>query len=92
MAEVEAVKADVETVPPEVDAITVNCKVRVFAEEGVATVALPPELRITERLVAFLHAALKQRELELKRWICETPEQEKELENLPNVTMEQEQS
>ena len=76
----------------EVEAVTFNCEVRVFAEEGVATVVLPPELRITERLVAFLHAALKQRELELKHWTITTPEQEKELENLPNVTMEQEQN
>jgi len=75
----------------EVESITINCEVRVFASEGVATVIVPPELRITERLVTFLHAALKQRELELNHWTITTPEQEKELENLPNVTMGQTQ-
>ena len=72
--------------------ITVNCEVRVDADEnGVATVSVPPELRLTERLVSFLHAALKQRDLELKHWSITTPEQEKELENLPNVVMGKEE-
>ncbi len=75
----------------EVDSITVNCEVQVSAEDGIATVAVPPELRLTERLVSFLHAALAQRDLELKHWTITTPEQEKELENLPNVTMGQEE-
>lgn len=75
----------------EQEAITVNCEVQVKARDGVATVSVPPELRLTERLVAFLHAALKQRDLELKHWTITTPEQEKELENLPNVTMGQEE-
>ena len=73
----------------EVDSITVNCEVQVKAEAGIATVSVPPELRLTERLVSFLHAALAQRDLELKHWTITTPEQEKELENLPNVTMGQ---
>ena len=71
----------------EQQSITVNCEVQVHALDGVATVAVPPELRLTERLVSFLHAALKQRDLELKHWTITTPEQEKELENLPNVVM-----
>jgi hypothetical protein len=73
-----------------VESITVNCEVKVNAEDGVATVVVPPELRLTERLVSFLHAALAQRDLELKHWTITTPEHEKELENLPNVTMGQE--
>ncbi len=68
--------------------ISVNCEVLVAAEGGIATVTVPAELRLTERLVAFLHAALKERDLELKHWTITLPEQEKELENLPNVTME----
>ena len=75
----------------EVEGIVVNCEVKVSVAGNVATVAVPPELRLTERLVSFLSAALKQRDLELKHWTISTPEQEKELENLPNVTMGQEQ-
>ena len=75
----------------EVEAINVSCEVKVQAEDGVATVVVPPELRLTERLVGFLHAALKQRGLELKHWTITTPEQEKELESLPNVTMGKDQ-
>lgn len=71
--------------------INVNCEVMVKAEEGVATVTLPPELRLTERLVNFLNAALKQRGLELKHWTLTSPEQEKDLEKLPNVSMESHQ-
>ena len=84
-------------VPPEgikmeeQQAITVNCEVKVHALDGIATVTVPPELRLTERLVSFLHAALKQRDLELKHWSISTPEQEKELENLPNVVMGKDQ-
>ena len=74
----------------EVESITFNCEVRIFADDGVATVVLPEELRITERMVTYLHAALKQRDLELRHWTISLPEQQKELENLPNVTMEQE--
>ncbi len=72
----------------EQDSITVNCEVSVNAKNGVATVSVPAELRLTARLVSFLHEALKQRDLELKHWTISIPEQEKELENLPNVTME----
>ncbi len=68
--------------------ISVNCQVLISAEGGVATVTVPAELRLTERLVSFLHAALKERDLELKHWTITLPEQEKELERLPNVTME----
>lgn len=73
-----------------VDPIGVNCEVLVSTEGNIATVTVPAELRLTERLVAFLHAALKQRDLELKHWTIATPEQEKELKNLPNVVMGQE--
>lgn len=71
--------------------ITVNCEVQIHAVDGIATVTVPPELRLTERLVSFLHDALKQRDLELKHWTITLPEQEKELENLPNVIMGQPQ-
>ena len=74
---------------PAQDALNVNCKVEIEANKGIATIIVPPELRLTERLVSFLHAALAQRELELKHWTISTPEQEEELENLPNVTMGQ---
>ena len=68
--------------------ISVNCEVLVAAKDGIATVTVPAELRLTERLVSFLHTALKERDLELKHWTITLPEQEKELERLPNVTME----
>jgi hypothetical protein len=75
----------------EKESITVNCEVRVHASDGIAQVTVPPELRLTERLVSFLHAALKQRDLELKHWTITLPEQEQELEKLPNVVMGKEQ-
>lgn len=75
----------------EQESINVNCEVKVHAENGIATVTIPPEVRLTERLVTFLHAALKQRDLELKHWTISLPEQEQELEKLPNVVMEQNQ-
>ncbi len=73
----------------EVEGITINVDVKVKVFGGEATVIVPPEIRLTERLVAFLHSALKARDLELKHWTITVPEQEKELENLPNVTMEE---
>ena len=76
----------------EVEGITINIDVKVQASNGEATVIVPPEVRLTERLVSFLHGALKARDLELKHWTITVPEQEKELENLPNVTMEETQS
>jgi len=72
---------------PAQEPFTVNCKVEIKAEKGIATVIVPPELRLTERLVSYLHAALKARDLELKHWTI-SPEQEKELENLPNVVIQ----
>ena len=69
--------------------IKVNCEVLVAAQDGVATVTVPPELRLTARLVTFLNSALQARDLTLKHWTITTPEQEKELESLPNVKMEQ---
>ena len=73
----------------EQEAITINCKVEVHAEEGIATITVPPEIRLTERLVSYLHAALKARDLKLKHWTI-SAEQEKELENLPNVVIQNE--
>jgi hypothetical protein len=73
----------------DVDPISVSCAVQVQVEGSVATVSVPPELRLTERLVSFLSAALKERDLKLEHWIITTPEQKKELENLPNVKMGQ---
>ncbi len=71
--------------------INIRCEVKLESKDGIATVAIPPELRLTQRLVNFLHAAVQQRGLELKHWVITTPEQEKELENLPNVSMEKEE-
>jgi hypothetical protein len=73
----------------EVESITINIEVKVYEENDEATVVVPPEVRLTERLVSYLNEALKARDLLLKRWTLTTPEQEKELENLPNVIMEQ---
>jgi len=70
----------------EQEAISVNCKVEVHAKEGIATVTVPPELRLTERLVSYLHAALGARDLKLEQWTVNA-EQEKDLENLPNVVV-----
>ena len=70
--------------------ITINIEVQVAANGvGEATVSIPPEIRLTERLVNFLNEALKARDLQLKHWAITTPEHEQELENLPNVTVGQ---
>ena len=72
--------------------IILNVEVKVeVGENSEATVTIPPEVRLTERLVQYLHEALKARDLELKHWTITTPEQEKELENLPNVVMGKDQ-
>lgn len=74
----------------EQDSITINIEVKVTSNNvEEATVSIPPEIRLTERLVSFLNDALKARNLKLKHWAITTPEQEKELENLPNVTVGQ---
>ena len=72
----------------EEESITISIEIKVTASDKKATVVVPPEIRLTERLVSFLHNALKSRGLELKHWTITTPEQEKELENLPNVVVE----
>jgi len=71
----------------EQEALNVNCKVEIESKEGIATVRVPPELRLTERLVSYLHEALKARDLKLKHWTI-SPEQEKELGNLSNVIVQ----
>jgi hypothetical protein len=69
--------------------INVNLEVTVTADSnGHATVAFPPELRPSERLVAFLAQALKERDLELKHWRL-SPEQRAELESLSNVVVKE---
>lgn len=74
------------------ESITINIEVKVeVGANSEATVTIPPEVRLTQRLVQFLHEALKARDLKLKHWTITIPEQEKELENLPNVVMEQNQ-
>ncbi len=81
-----------EIIKMEEEGITINIEVKVeVGENSEATVTVPPEVRLTQRLVQFLHEALKARDLLLKHWTITTPEQEKELENLPNVVMEQNQ-
>ncbi len=71
----------------EQEAISVNCTVEVSAKDGIATVTVPPEIRLTERLVAYLHSALKARDLELKHWTIDS-NQEKDLESLSNVVVQ----
>lgn len=73
----------------EQESITLNMEVKVLAKNGEATVSVPPEVRLTERLVNHLDAALRARELQLRHWTLTVPEQEEELRNLPNVSMEQ---
>ncbi len=73
------------------EGININCKVEVQAEGGIATIAVPPEIRLTERLVSYLHAALKARDLTLKHWTINA-DQEKDLGNLKNVVVQDEKS
>ena len=67
--------------------ISVSLEVTVTSDaDGNATVAFPPELRPSERLVSFLAQSLSERDLELKHWRL-SAEQRAELENLPNVVV-----
>lgn len=73
----------------EVENVIVNIEVKVMVEGDEATIVVPPELRFTERLVSFLNDALKARDLRLRHWTITVPEQEAELEKLPNVVVEE---
>ncbi len=70
------------------DPIVINVEIKVSAEDKQATVIIPPEIRLTERLVSFLNEAVKARDLVLTHWTI-SPEQEKDLENLSNVVVEE---
>ncbi len=72
----------------EEETLNVIAKVSVIRDGSSARVALPPEMRLTERLVTYLHQALAERGLELKQWTL-TPEQQEELGKLSNVVVEQ---
>ena len=75
----------------EVDPVIFNVAVKVFAEEGEATVQLPPEVTPTERLVSYLHTILKARDLEIKHWTLDE-NQQKNLESLSNVEVKEQTS
>ena len=78
---------EIETVPNEVEPVVFNISVKVLAEDGKATVQLPPEVTPTERLVSYLHTVLKARELEIKHWTLDESQQ-KALESLSNVVVQ----
>ncbi len=81
-----------EFISMEEESLTINIEVKVeVGDHKEATVTLPPEIRPTARLVQFLNDALSARDLNLKHWTITVPEQAKELENLPNVTMGKEE-
>ena len=73
----------------EVDPITLNAEVKITAEGDEATVRIPEEIRITERLASSLAQALAARNLTLKHWIL-SPTQKEELLGLANVTVQEE--
>ena len=71
------------------DPIVIRVEVAVKEEEdGVATVQLPQELRVTEKLATTLNDALKARDLKLRKWVL-SEAQQKELKDLNNVKMEE---
>lgn len=73
----------------EKDPIVLRVEVTVKEEEdGIATVQLPQELRVTEQLATTLNEALKARDLKLKKWVL-SEAQQKELADLNNVKMEE---
>ena len=74
----------------EQQSISISLEVAVTSNpNGHATVAFPPELRPSERLVSFLANSLRERGLELKYWRL-SAEQKVELESLPNVMVREE--
>lgn len=81
---------NVSILPGEQEGVVVKLEVAVSAlANNDATVSFPPELRLTERLVQFLAEALSARGLTLKHWRL-SPEQQRELESLSNVTVQEE--
>ena len=68
--------------------LTINIEVTIAADsDGNATIAFPPELRLSEKLVRHLAQSLGERGLIIKHWRC-SPEQQAELEGLPNVVVQ----
>lgn len=73
--------------PGEQQAINVSLEVTVESDaDGRATVAFPPELRPSERLVSFLSQSLRERGMELRHWRLSHVQRE-ELESLNNVVV-----
>lgn len=70
------------------EVLKIDVEVSVLVDGVEATIALPPEMRLTERLVAHLDQQLSARGLELKRWTL-TPEQQEELRKLSNVVVKE---
>ena len=76
------------TKPENQEVLKLDVEVAVAVEGDEATIALPPEIRLTERLVAYLAQALNERGLKLRHWTL-TPEQQEELKKLSNVVVEE---
>ncbi len=72
------------------DVLRIDIEVSVEVDGDAATISLPPEIRLTERLVAHLAQQLNNRGLELKRWTL-SPEQQEELKNLSNVVVQEQE-
>ena len=68
------------------DNIVLSLEIQVVAEEEIATLRCPEELRITERVASVLHQAVEARGLKLKKWVL-SEDQQKDLEGLSNVVV-----
>lgn len=89
MVPLEGIKmVEIETIPDELESVVFNISVKVTGEEGgEVTVALPEEVRLTERLVSYLHAVLQARGLKIRHWTL-YESQRLELESLSNVVVD----
>lgn len=74
----------------EVDPISMNALIKVTVSGDDATVYVPEEIRITERLATSLNQALAARNLKLKHWAL-SEAQKQELLRLSNVVVQEQE-
>ena len=72
----------------ELESININLEVKITSEGDAATVHIPEEIRITERLASSLAQAVAARNLTLKHWAI-SEVQKKELLGLSNVVVQE---
>ncbi len=72
----------------EEESINFSVEVKITkSENGEASISIPAELRLTKNLLSYISGALNERKLTLKHMDI-TEQHKSELENLPNVVLQ----